>query len=135
MKPCPNSLKESLSRAISGTTRALLVALKLVDNLTNVLRTESALAANVLNHGLTGRSLSKAANRSWKVLAETWVASTVFAADSNEANLASFVATNAIGVCEVTGLHLCHGDQESIRDKMTVLMLYEHAVSDHAVEI
>jgi hypothetical protein len=89
----------------------------------------------VFNHGLTGRSLSKAANRSWKVLAETWVASTVFAADSNEANLASFVATNAIGVCEVTGLHLCHGNQESVRHEISILVLYEHAVSDHAVEI
>jgi hypothetical protein len=35
----------------------------------------------------------------------------------------------------VTGLHLCHGNQERIWDETTVLVLYKRAVSDHAVEI
>jgi hypothetical protein len=98
MKPCPNSLKENLSRAISWTTRVFVVALKLIDSLAYISRTESALTANVLNHGLAGRSLSKTANCAWKVLAKPWVASTVFAAHSNETNLTRFVATNAIGM-------------------------------------
>ena len=67
VKACPNSFKENLSRPISWTTGGafvvLLNELKLVDGLADICRAESTLAADVLDHGLTGGRLSKIPNR------------------------------------------------------------------------
>jgi len=131
----PDTLEEDLSRTISWTAGGQafsmsLLALKFEKGIADLRRAETALTSDMLENGLTCGSLGETADRVGVVAAKAGLSTAMLTAHAHETDLAGLVAADTVGLRESAGLHLRHGDKESIRNEISILHLYQFAISE-----